>query len=246
MASRSLPHRPVGVGQVAPGGQRVGVVRAEHPLPVGQGLDVQRHGVLGPPGRVQRGGQAAPGGGGHRVVLAQDQLLVGQRPPVHGDRVGQSPGGPVGAGQVAAGGQRLGVIGAEHPLPPGQGPLEVRQRLLGPVRGQAGPGQVAARGQRVRVAGAERLLALAQRVGQHADGQVGAPGHLIGGGQALHALVHERGRRLPRVAAGQVPPRGRWPRSPSASRRWPGRSAGPRPGSARPGSAAGDRGPGST
>jgi hypothetical protein len=54
------------------------VVGAQHPLPVGQGLLVQRDGLGRVPRRPVGAGEVIAGGQGLRVVLAQDPLSVGE------------------------------------------------------------------------------------------------------------------------------------------------------------------------
>jgi len=52
----------VGVGEVVPGAQGVGVGVAQDPLAVGEGAFVQRDGFGQPASVLVRGGEVAPGG----------------------------------------------------------------------------------------------------------------------------------------------------------------------------------------
>jgi hypothetical protein len=76
IASVARPVGPVGGGEVVPGVQDVGVVRAQDPLAVGEVALVQRD-RLGGPARLPVGlGEVVPGAQGAGVVRAQDPFLV--------------------------------------------------------------------------------------------------------------------------------------------------------------------------
>jgi hypothetical protein len=97
--------RCLGGGEVVPGGQGGGVVRAQDPLAVGQGPLEQRD-RLGDPARLTAGdGEAVPGGQGSGVIRAQDPLAVGQGPLEQRDRLGGPVGLPAGDGEIVPGGQ---------------------------------------------------------------------------------------------------------------------------------------------
>ena len=116
IASSSRPADPVGVGEVVPGGQGVGVVGAQDPLAVGEGLLEQRDRLVQPPRRPVGAGEVVAGGQGVGVVGAQDPLAVGEGLLEQRDRLVQPPADSVGAGEVVAGGQGVGVVGAQDPL----------------------------------------------------------------------------------------------------------------------------------
>jgi hypothetical protein len=59
-ASAGPARRPVGGGEVVPRGQGVGVLRAQHPFPVGQGLLVQPDRLGGPARLLVSGGEVVP------------------------------------------------------------------------------------------------------------------------------------------------------------------------------------------
>ena len=138
IASAARPAVPVGVGEVVPRGQGVGVVLAEHPLPVGQGLLVQRDRLGGPARRLVGVGEVVPRGQGVGVVWAEHPLPVGQGLLVQRDRLGGPARVPVGGGEVVPRGQGVGVVRAEHPLAgrPGSARTAGSPRRPGPPPGR--------------------------------------------------------------------------------------------------------------
>ena len=88
------------------------MVRAEDPLPVGEGLLTQRDRPGQVPGRLVGEGEVAAGEQGGGVVRAEDPLAVGEGLLVQGDGPGQVPDVLVGEGEVVAGGQGGGVVSA--------------------------------------------------------------------------------------------------------------------------------------
>ena len=130
IASAQVPRRLVGAGEVVARGQGVGVVGAQDPLAVGQGLLVQRDRlaqVRPPPGRRRRGCCARPGcRGGRRPAPARGRRGSARSSGIARPR---SPRRLVGVGEVVARGQGVGVVGAQHPLAVGEGLLVQRDGL---------------------------------------------------------------------------------------------------------------------
>jgi len=176
---------PVGGGEIAPRVQRVGVIRAEDPLPVGQGPLQQRDRLGGPARGLVGGGQVIPRGHGARVIRAQHPLEGGQGLLVQRDRLGGSPRLPVGGGQVVSRGQGVGVVRAEDPLGGGQGQLVQPDGLGRPPDIAVGGGQVAPRGQGVGVVRAEDPLPVGQGPLQQPDRFGRLPDIQVSGGQVV-------------------------------------------------------------
>ncbi len=80
-------HRPVAGGEVAAGGQGVGVFGSQDTFPGGQGLLVQGDRVLVAAHRPVADGEVAAGGQGVGVLGSQDTFPAGQGLLVQGDRV---------------------------------------------------------------------------------------------------------------------------------------------------------------
>ena len=164
IASSRRPGRPVGVGEVVPGGQGVGVVGAEDPLAVGEGLLEQRDRlgqVARPPGRRRRGccGSSGCRGGRGRGPARGRRGSARTAGSPRPDR----PAASVGGGEVVAGGQGVGVVGAEDPLAVGEGAARSSGiASVQPARRLVGGGEVVAGGQGVGVVGAEHPLAVGE------------------------------------------------------------------------------------
>ena len=84
------------------------VVRAQHPLPGGQGLLVQRDRLRGPARILVGESEVVPRGQGVRVVRAQHPLEGGQGLLVQRDRLGGPARRQVGIGEVVPRDQGVG------------------------------------------------------------------------------------------------------------------------------------------
>ncbi len=145
------------------GGQRLEVVGAADPFPVGQRLLVQADGVVVPARLLVGVGEVVAGGQRLGSVRSQDPFPVGQRPFVQADGLLQPARLLVGVGEVVAGGQRVGVVGTADLLPDGQRPFVQADGLLQPARRPVGVSEVVAGGQRVGMVGAQDQRPLGQR-----------------------------------------------------------------------------------
>ena len=139
-APAAIPGLSAPVGEVAAGGQGVGVVGAEHPQPVGEQL-LEGGGGPGrdppPPRASRRGCRGWSGcrGGRGRAPAAGRSAAARRRWP----RPSHRRPAPRQRGEVVAGGQGVGVVGAEHPQLVGQQLLE--QRWRAPAASPACPRQ---------------------------------------------------------------------------------------------------------
>ena len=111
--------------------QGVGVVGAQHPLAVDQGLLQQRDGPAQVPRRLVGAGEVVPRDQGVGVVGAQHPLAVDQGLLEQRDGPAQVPRVLVGTGEVVPRGQGGGVVGTQQPRVVGQGTLEVPGRAAG-------------------------------------------------------------------------------------------------------------------
>ena len=118
-----------------PGGDGVGVDRADRVLGLGERSLIQPDRVGRPIGEPVRLGQLLPGRDRQRVHQAEYLLPDGQAPAVGADGLRIAPEVAVGAAQFAQALRGLRVGRAEHEIAVGRDPLAEQDRVREPVRG---------------------------------------------------------------------------------------------------------------